>query len=264
MKKYLLVGLLHVIFAAHLICFAHANSDVQQRSLTNAFSVMALGSKQLVVVITPDETSISGQLMTFSSDNGQQWQQGAIVSEIVVGRTGVAWGKGLHPAQAGLYKQEGDGKAPAGIFELGNAFGYVDTLNTQLHYVPMTAKDYCIDVKSSPFYNQIASADNVPADTIKQSSEPMRRDIHKQDNVYKKGIVVHHNTANVAPNGSCIFMHVWRGPEQPTAGCTAMPEEKIDGLLAWLDAKKKPLLVTLTKQDYLKFQAQWQLPKIDF
>jgi L,D-peptidoglycan transpeptidase YkuD (ErfK/YbiS/YcfS/YnhG family) len=238
-------------------------------SATNAtheepnFSVKSLDSQQLVVVLTPDESSISGQLMTFSLDATYQWHQETITADIVVGRTGIAWGIGLHPQQLGQQKQEGDGKAPAGVFALGDAFGYLSALNTQLNYTPMTANDYCIDVVASPRYNEIVSTSEVPAATIKQSSEPMRRDIHKQENLYKKGIVVHHNPNNIAPNGSCIFIHIWRSAEKPTAGCTAMTEANIDQLLAWLSKDKKPLFVTLTRQDYQRLQQEWQLPNIE-
>ena len=39
---------------------------------------------------------------------------------VSVGRNGAAWGLGLHAAQPqGPQKQEGDGRAPAGVFTLG-------------------------------------------------------------------------------------------------------------------------------------------------
>ena len=254
-----------ILFAVFFSGSGYASAEkINTSQDSNPFSVKRLGSTQLVVVVTPDASSVSGSLMTFSLDSKNDWQQQPIKADIVVGRTGIAWGIGLHPKQRGQQKREGDGKAPAGVFELGDAFGYLNSLNTELNYVPMTASDYCIDVVSSPRYNEIVSTNDVPAETIKQSSEPMRRDIHKQENLYKKGIIVHHNPNNIAPNGSCIFVHIWRGPERPTAGCTAMTEANMDILLAWLSADNKPLFVTLTHKDYQRLQPKWQLPKISF
>ena len=46
------------------------------------------------------------------------------------GKNGLAWGKGIADnldQRDGPVKHEGDGKAPAGIFKLGTAFGYDST-----------------------------------------------------------------------------------------------------------------------------------------
>ena len=63
------------------------------------------------------------------------------------------------------------------------------------------------------------------------------------DGLYRWGIVVGHNPANQPGAGSCIFIHLWRGPGQPTAGCTAMSEENLPRILAWLDPALDPRLV---------------------
>ncbi|NIZ07436.1 L,D-transpeptidase [Pseudoalteromonas sp. HF66] len=242
-------------------------------SLIAAMSLTACASKespkpvidnshqQLVVVVANDSDAIDATLYRYEKDAGK-WQQQGEQHAVVLGRTGLAWGVGLHPAQPGQQKQEGDGKAPAGIFELGTAFGYLDSLQTNLSYQAMTANDYCIDVKGSPFYNQLVDKAQVGEDAVKDSSEWMRRDIYSQDNLYKKGIVVKHNPSNINGAGSCIFMHLWRAPSKPTAGCTAMTERNMDALLAWLDERKKPLLVSLTKAQYQQKQSQWQLPNL--
>jgi len=226
------------------------------------FSIAELDSKQLVIVITDNENAITGRLSTFTKGKQKQWHRHDIGTQVVVGRTGTAWGKGLHPAQQGPQKLEGDGKAPAGIFRLGDAFGYFKQLNTALNYSMMTADDYCIDINKSPLYNQIVSKQQVGQGAVEGSSEPMRRDIHKKDNLYKKGIIVHHNPNNISGQGSCIFMHLWRSAQKPTAGCTAMTEEAMDALLQWLDASKKPLLITLTTADYMRLKDTWQLPQL--
>ena len=238
-----------------------ATSESSTSSTLDSDTVIPAQSEQLVVVVADDWQAIGAQLYRFERVAGQ-WQQQGQNHSVVLGRTGLAWGIGLHPEQAGVQKQEGDGKAPAGIFELGTAFGYLDSLTTNMTYQGMTADDYCIDVKGSPFYNQMVDKSVVGEAAVKGSSEWMRRDIYSQDNLYKKGLVVKHNSQNIDGAGSCIFMHLWRAENKPTAGCTAMTEQNMDTLLAWLDEQKKPLLVSLPASQYQQKQLLWNLPTL--
>jgi D-alanyl-D-alanine dipeptidase len=64
----------------------------------------------------------------------------------------------------------------------------------------------------------------------------------------------------VAGRGSCIFLHIWAGPSKGTAGCTAMPQPRLETLLRWLDAKKRPLLVQLPEAVYARLRDAWRLP----
>lgn len=223
-------------------------------------------SEQLMLVVTPDWDAVDGQMQLFQRDQaGGEWLAVGKANRIAVGRTGLAWGAGLHTAQAnGPQKKEGDGKAPAGVFTLGQAFGYAATLKTGLHYSPMSATHYCVDVPGSPLYNQIVDSQVVGEAAVKDSTEPMRRDLHaKGDQRYKEGFVIEHNAANVSGVGSCIFAHLWKAPGEATAGCTAMAEPTMDHLLAWLDARKQPLLVQLPRAEYERLRASWKLPAID-
>ncbi|NVK26078.1 MAG: hypothetical protein HWE10_14210 [Gammaproteobacteria bacterium] len=235
------------------------NNDNSMNSAEQGFSINNLNTEQIVLVITEDESAIAGQLTTFEKKDSH-WVQQSESHPIVVGRTGIAWGLGLHPPQEGYHKQEGDGKAPAGIFKLSSAFGYLEEVTTKLSYQQMSENDFCIDVNGSELYNQTVDRTVVGEDAVKGSTEPMRRDIHKNENLYKKGIFVDHNPENISGQGSCIFVHLWRSSEKPTAGCTAMPEPKIDALLAWLDERKNPVMVTLTQAQYHKLKPEWDLP----
>lgn len=218
--------------------------------------------QQVVLMISDNWQDHTGVLHRFERID-EQWQQVGSQFPVSLGRAGLAWGKGLHPTQTGEVKKEGDGKAPAGIFTLGNAFGYLTQLNTGLAYQKMTGNDFCVDVNGSPYYNQVVSKLNVGEEGIKGSSEPMRRDIHlKGDDKYKKGVVIEHNVQNISAAGSCIFMHIWHGPSLATAGCTAMSESNITELLAWLDGTKNPLYVALPKAEYLTKKSAWALPDI--
>src|SRR5690606_38173155 len=112
-------------------------------------------SRQMVLVTTVDWNATTGELRRFERD-GAHWREVGEAAPISVGRTGTAWGIGLHPARAdGPVKREGDGKAPAGVFAIGTAFGYAADADTGLAYQGMDANDWCIDVPESPLYNRI-------------------------------------------------------------------------------------------------------------
>lgn len=221
-----------------------------------------LETQQIVVVISDDWDATTASLQKFDWKEGQ-WQAVDPAFEVNIGRTGLAWGLGLHAPQNGYYKQEGDGKATAGLFDLTQTFGYLDQLNTTMPYSAMSASNYCIDVNGSSLYNQIVDENIVGKAAVKDSTEPMRRDIHKDNqDIYKKGIVVNHNMANSSGQGSCIFLHIWFGPGVATAGCTAMTEPNMDRLLAWLDPNKNPRYVALPRAEYIAKQQSWGLPAI--
>ena len=71
--------------------------------------------------------------------------------------------------------------------------------------------------------------------------------MRRKDHQYEVGIVVAHNTEGKSKRGSCIFLHVKKSQEDPTAGCTAMSLEEISKISEWLDRDKKPLLIQIPK-----------------
>lgn len=155
------------------------------------------------------------------------WTQVISPVEAVIGKNGLA------PSGE---KREGDGRTPSGTFELRRAFGYDQGVQTGLDYRVVSEKDFWIDAPTSPFYNQWVTGD-VP----EISHEILRR----QDDLYKYTIVIEYNTDPVIPGmGSAIFMHVWRGAGQPTAGCVAMAESDILNLLHWLDSRQNPVILS--------------------
>ena len=162
---------------------------------------------QVVVVLVPGWKATSGQLRRFARDPSGGWRAVGPAAEVVVGRGGCGWGRGLHPvaaeaASSGPQKREGDGRSPAGVFALGPAFGSQPTLETGLEYLPMERGHWCIDVPDSPHYNRIVHQRDVGDAGITGSSEPMRRDLHVGDQQYRLGIVIGHNPAGVADLGS--------------------------------------------------------------
>lgn len=215
---------------------------------------------QLVLVTTPDWNATQGSLRTFERD-GDGWRERGAGIPITVGRSGTAWGLGLHPAQPGAQKKEGDGRAPAGVFAIGEAFGYAPDAATRLPYAQMQASSWCMDVVDSPLYNRIVDAKAVGEAAVQGSSEPMRLDLHNDgDQRYRNGFVILHNAGAVKGAGSCIFAHLWKAPGQATAGCTAMASESMQRLYGWLKAEAHPVFVLLPEGEYRRLRNAWTLP----
>lgn len=96
----------------------------------------------------------------------------------------------------------------------------------------------CVDDSNSFFYNHI-----IEANGNEKSFEYMRR----KDHQYKLGIVVQHNKNGLEKRGSCIFIHVKKSKDSPTAGCSAIELEELQKIVLWLDKKKNPILIQIPK-----------------
>ncbi len=219
-------------------------------------------SRQLIVVTTKDWNAVDGELRRYErSSVKDQWQLVGEKTPVVVGRNGMAWGKGLHGDAIGdgPVKKEGDGRSPAGIFNLSSAFGYAEKAKTggaKLPYVQATATLECVDDPQSAHYNRVIDRASVKAPDWKSSEQMLR-----QDELYRWGVVVDHNAKGEAGCGSCIFLHIWDGPGKGTAGCTAMDAAKMEEVLRWLDPQKKPLLAQLPQAEFERLQKIWGLPR---
>ncbi len=218
-------------------------------------------SEQLLVVTATDWSAVSAELRCFERRGpSAPWREVLTVPAAVIGRNGLAWGVGVHGTSSadGPRKQEGDGKAPAGIFRLVEAFGFASAEEARLTRFPYrTLADDTegIDDPASRYYNRLIDARSVAAKDW-TSSERMRL----SGDVYRWGVVVAHNWNQVPGAGSCIFLHVWEGPGVATSGCTAMPEEQMVNVIRWLDRRKNPLLVQLPEPEYRRLRSAWKLP----
>lgn len=197
---------------------------------------------QVLLVLTDEDTASSGNLWLLEREvAADSWLSVAGPKAVSIGRHGLAWGAGEHRVQAPpgfRMKQEGDGCSPAGIFRIPFAFGYAPKAHgLHLKYVPVTSTLMGVDDAKSLYYNQIVDTASVESDWT--SHETMLR----EDGLYRWGAFVAHNPTNMPGGGSCIFLHLWRGPGRPTAGCTAMAEEDMIRVLKWLDSSKEPRLV---------------------
>jgi L,D-peptidoglycan transpeptidase YkuD (ErfK/YbiS/YcfS/YnhG family) len=231
-------------------------------------------STQITVVTTPDWNAVAGRLQRYERANThEEWRPVGEPIAIVVGKNGLGWGIGVIATDDPNFrvasypvKREGDGKAPAGVFALGTAFGYASQplRGLKMPYLNLTASIECVDDSGSKHYNHLVDRSVVAPDW--NSSEAMRN----AGESYRWGIVVDHNGIVTGSNtnppepggGSCIFLHIWHNHDQGTAGCTAMPQIALETLLTWLDPLRQPLLVQLPEQTYERLTTRWRLPKL--
>ena len=78
------------------------------------------------VIGTTSSWNSSHVTLSLYQKKGRTWQRVGSPWKGRLGKNGLAWGHGIHPQprSATRPKSEGDGRAPAGIFELGGAYGY--------------------------------------------------------------------------------------------------------------------------------------------
>jgi D-alanyl-D-alanine dipeptidase len=213
------------------------------------------------LVTAADWESVSAKCQRFERANPKAaWSEIAPPFEVVIGRNGLAWGIGLHGTHpgAGPVKKEGDGCAPAGVFLLRSAFGYASERQVNLSafpYIALTRTSEGVDDPASRYYNRVIDAAAV-TDKDWKSSERMLR----TDDLYRWGVIVEHNREPVPGGGSCIFLHTWSGPRLGTAGCTAMPADKVEGIVRWLKKAGQPVLIQLPVAEYLRHKGEWHLP----
>ncbi len=200
----------------------------------------AQASEQLILIVSNDFNNTHAVLTRYEKEQNKFKQVGENII-VNIGRNGLAWGigeSGFTPKAGEPIKKEGDGRAPAGIFVISKAFGYATTIKTKMPYVQADKELICVDDSQSKDYNQIL--DKNRSDNPK-SFEWMKRD----DDLYKIGLVVEHNTEAKKGAGSCIFFHIRKSEDAPTAGCSAMKEEDLSTIIRWLDPAKKPKVVQI-------------------
>jgi L,D-peptidoglycan transpeptidase YkuD (ErfK/YbiS/YcfS/YnhG family) len=140
-------------------------------------------------------------------------------------------------------KQEGDKRAPAGLFSLGTAFGRIASPppGVTFPYRQATSDDYFVDAPESPLYNTWVHLPK--GEKMETSAEQLL--------MYKWGLVVNHNTSPPQKGaGSAIFLHVWKDKNSPTVGCTALAEEDLLTIFRWLDEQENPLLLQVADHLY--------------
>lgn len=199
--------------------------------------------RQLLLVLSPSTDSPSAQSWLLERPNGGPWHLHNGPFTTTLGRSGLAWGTGLHrssPPPNFPVKTEGDNRSPAGLFPIPQAFGIAPPTHAshlRLPYIPITEHTIGVDDVTSKYYNQIVDDRQVLRDWV--SHEAMIQ--HAK--LYEWGAVIAHNPDCIPGLGSCIFLHLAPDGENATAGCTALNTQDLQTTLSWLDPAKHPLLL---------------------
>lgn len=179
------------------------------------------GIDRLVLVTGAGFASGNGRLRLFRRSSADaSWHAVSPPEPVVLGRHGLAWG---HPfrdaARPGEpVKREVDGRTPAGLYRLGRSFGFPATVQPG-HLVLRPGRTVCVDDPDSPAYNHL-----VP---VRQGRVAPKGEDMGAEPLYRRGLVIDYPSDAAQRAGSCIFLHVWRGPTTGTAGCVALPERRV-------------------------------------
>jgi L,D-peptidoglycan transpeptidase YkuD (ErfK/YbiS/YcfS/YnhG family) len=214
---------------------------------------------QLLVGVAPDWNSMRGEMRKYERERGGKWIEQGTAIPVLFGKNGLAWGIGLAGQnESGLPKKERDGRAPAGIFRIGEIFTYDAQLppGSDYPFHQVTEADIWSDDPRSPNYNRHVVIDpKNPPDNY--SHERMR----PGDFAYHWLVEIRHNSDPPAPGaGSAIFFHTRRGVSRPTAGCTTMAREDLIRTIQWFRAPNHPCYALLPKNEYDAKWQKWNLP----
>ncbi len=231
-------------------------------SLAEANFSLPSSCLQCILGVAPDWNSSSVTLRLFERASAQQpWKlvQGPWPAR--VGKNGLIWGLGLHPlSQKNHIKREGDGRAPAGVFAIGDAWGNAATIAKQpeLRYHAVTTRDLWIDDPQSPLYNHHHRLNHEPS-----TAWELKQQMKQNDPAHALKLFIAHNASTpIRPGmGSAIFFHIWRRDgSAATAGCTTMAPATLAAMIQRINPELQPLYVLLPAKEYSARKPTWKLP----
>ncbi len=225
-------------------------------ALVLAVSPVPAESRQMLLSLNDGWDSTTARVQLFERASAEaSWAPAGDPLSASLGRSGLAWGRGLHrPQSQGPQKREGDGRSPAGVFDLRLLLGYdaAAPAGTRLPYRQSTPTLRCVDDAASRHYNALAEDPGESRDW--RSAEEIRR----KDDLYRLVVWVGHNDAPVAPGaGSCIFLHLRAAAGDTTSGCTAFDAAPFEALLRRLDPAARPVLVQLPESERRRLASAW-------
>jgi L,D-peptidoglycan transpeptidase YkuD (ErfK/YbiS/YcfS/YnhG family) len=139
------------------------------------------------------------------------------------------------------YPSESKSATPIGSFTLTQAFGRNTDPGTGLPYFRTTPADWWIS-QSGPLYNTYQHCSSSCPFTRGDPNEHL----YYETPYYNYAVVIDYNTRN-APGGvrqgagSAFFLHVTDGAA--TAGCVAIPQSTLVGLMRWMGPGAHPRIL---------------------
>ena len=157
------------------------------------------------------------------------------MTDLVLTPTGLRYGRTLLPCTIGrsgitTKKREGDGATPAGRHHIIGLLYRPDRIarrHLPAWATPIGPRDLWCDAPDHAAYNHLTHA------PFAASAERLRR----ADPLYDLILLTDWNWPQATPHrGSAIFLHQWRRPGYPTAGCIAVARHD----MLWLAQNAAP------------------------
>ena len=130
-------------------------------------------------------------------------------------------------------KREGDGATPRGVWRLMHGGYRADRLAPPAAPVrlrPIGPRALWSDDPEAPEYNQ----------PVRAPYGPSHERLARGDRLYDVFLVTDWNWPRAVPGaGSAIFVHHWRKPRHPTAGCLAFRPDHLAWILARWTARSR-------------------------
>lgn len=125
-------------------------------------------------------------------------------------------------------KREGDGATPAGVHRIAGLLWRPDRLPRPAPWAePILPRDLWCDDPGHPRYNQ----------WVQGPLAACHERLSRADPLYDLVLVTNWNWPVATPGrGSAIFLHQWRRPRYPTAGCIAFSRAD----LLWIASRAAP------------------------
>ena len=243
------------------------------------FLVVAIGCKtkldnshilkdanKLIIVLNEHWDSTAAKIYLLSK-TGENWKFDKPPIDGVIGKKGIGWGIGLHnnlgweerfPYQP---KIEGDKRTPAGLFSLGNIFGYDSILPviSEIPYTQLKGYMHAVDDTSSIHYNEMVDTNDF-SPSFKDHYNSYE-DLRFMGEVYQWLFIINHNPTSIRGKGSNIYFHIRRANGTGTGGCTAVSEKDILHIIEWLD--DSTLILQLPRKVYFQLFEELKLPRIE-
>ena len=218
-----------------LPCAAHAQSCPALLASANRLV--------LVVADTMGSTTASVQRYQRASPT-ETWRAVGGPASALIGYKGIAWAHAFHELARGdePIKIDGDKRAPAGFYKIGNSFGFA--ASRRRNYTRIKAGTVCVDDAASTAYNTITSRRTVGWRVHGENMWRARE--------YRRGLFVDYPTDRAARAGSCIFLHLRLPGRTGTHGCVALAERELTAVQNF--AEPGAVLAILPKQALPRFK----------